>query len=234
MLAARKLPFPLAVAAVAATACVLQSPSRAATFTVTGFTGAFAPTEWTINNTPGSTANTTITATESTLDVPAGPASSTSFVFDTNKLTATYPGFTSGTVKFNWNWTAGAGVSPYFGGSLFSQVNSLAPVNLTKYTGPLPASPLDLAEVGNFTTSGSNVTFNVAAGDTFLFRLQAPDPSFGSTAVISGFSFTGTYGGPTAAAPAPLPILGAAAAFGFGRRIRRRLSTSSASSKIAA
>lgn len=234
MLATRRFPLSLtaAIGAVAAV-CALQFPSRAATFTVNGFTGAFAPSEWTISNTTGSTANTTITATDSTLFVPAGPASSTSFIFDTNKLATTYPGFASGTVKFNWNWTAGAGVTPYFGGNLYTQTNNLAPVLLTKYIGPTPAAPGDLIALGNFTTAGANASFTVAAGDTFLFRLQSPDPGFGSTAVISGFSFTGTDGAPSAAAPAPLPVLGAAAAFGFGRRIRRRLSAN-ASNKVVA
>ena len=228
MLAAHKLSISLAFAAAAAV-CALHSPSRAATFTVNGFTGAFAPGDWDIQNSPGSTANTTITATDSTLVVPAGPGTSTSSIFDTNKLVATYPGFTSGTAKFNWSWSGGAGVTPYFGGQLFTQINSAAPVLLTKYTGPFPPTPTDLFNLSNFITSGTNATFTVAAGDTFLFRLQGPDPGFGSTAVITGFSFTGTDGAPTAAAPAPLPVLGAAAAFGFGRRIRRRLSISSSS-----
>lgn len=228
MLAARKIYVFLAVSA-AAIACSQQSAARAASFTVTGFTGAFAPSEWKINNTSGG--STTVTANDATLVLPATGGSATSFLFDTAKLAAPYPGFAQGTVKFNWSWTAPS-ATPYFASDLQYQINADNPVVLTKYTGPNPPTIPSVSNINNFVTTGNSITFNVAAGDTFLFRLQSVAAPFeGSTAVISGFSFTGTDG-IGVAAPAPIPVLGAIAAFGFGRRIRRRLSASA--SKAAA
>lgn len=211
--------------------CLLQVSSHAATFTVNGFTGAFAPVEWTISNTAGG--NTLINATDSTLTTTVAPGSATSFIFDTNTLAATYPGFTQGTARFNWNWTASIGATPFFASNLEYQINNVNPVQLTRYTGPNPPTIPDVSNINNFIVSGNNVSFNVVAGDSFLFRLQAINAPFASsTAVISSFSFTGTDGAPgPASVPAPVPVLGAAVAFAFGRRIRRRLSETS--SKLA-
>ncbi len=213
-----RLVFALCGAAIIGT---YQPAARAASFKVNGFTGAFAPPEWTIDNTSGGSTN--ITPIDATLVLPATGGSASSFIFDTNKLDTSYPGFSQGTVSFDWTWTAPS-ATPFFASDLQYQINNVNPVVLTRYIGPQPPTIPDVANINNFITTGNNVTFNVSAGDSFLFRLQSINAPFeGSTAVISGFSFTGTYG---TAAPAPIPVLGAAAAFGFGRRIRRRLAAS--------
>ena len=219
------------VAATAVTASFLPCPARASSFTVNGFTGAFAPTNW--KKDPAG-ANITDTPTDVKLALDATGDASASFIFDTAKLNATYPGWVEGTVKFNWTWSAPAGNTPASTSSIQYQINNLAPVILSNYIGPKPPTFVSIADINNFTTKNNNVSFKVAAGDEFLFRLQNVTAPFDtSSSVISGFSFTGTYGAPTAAAPAPLPVLGAAAAFAFGRRIRRRLSTNTSSTDVA-
>jgi hypothetical protein len=202
--------------------CMLAPSAQAATFRVNGFTDAFAPAEWTIENNSGGA--TTISATEATLTTTTQSGSVTSFTFDTNDLANTYPNFAQGTVTFNWDWTSTN--TPFFDSFLEYQINGSNPVSLTRYVGPTPPTILDVANIDNFVVSANNVSFNVVAGDSFLFRLTSASPSFAaSTATISSFSFIGSDGGPDPV-PAPIPILGAAAAFGFGRRIRRRLATS--------
>jgi hypothetical protein len=203
---------------------VYHAPANAASFTVTGFTGAFAPSQWTIDNSNGGAA--VATPTDVTFTLPTTSSSASSFIFNTANLATQYPNFTQGTVKFDWTWTSPVPVTPIFSSNLQYQVNNANPVELTNYTGPTPPTIIDTADINNFIVSSANVTFNVSAGDSFLFRLQGVSPSFGvSSANISSFSFTGTDG-TSSAAPAPLPILGAVAAFGFGRRIRRRLAQS--------
>jgi hypothetical protein len=211
-------PFLSAALAAVGTACFMQSSAHATSFTVNGFTGAFAPAEWTVINSSGG--SSTINSTQADLSVTTASGSDTSIIFDTAKLAAPYPGFTTGTVTFNWTWSAPT-LTPFFASELtYGNLGSTTIANV--YTGPQPPSPLDVANIANYTTSDNNVSFNVSSGDIFLFNLRSTNPAFEtSSAVISGFSFSGTQADPI---PAPVPVLGAAAAFGFGRKLRRRLS----------
>lgn len=224
MISCRKAVF-LIVSSASVYASCLHSPVYSADFELTGFTGAFAPSEWTPTTTGNASFTPAPTATDLTLVIPstAASASSATFSYDTSKLAAAYPGISTGIVKFNWSWTSPtAGSTPYFGGNLSYKSGSLAEVTLTKYVGPDPAIfPNDYLIPTNFITSGTNVSFGFNVGDTIFFKLASNFPSTGSTAIVSSFTFDGYK--PSVSAPAPLPILGVLAAFAYGRRIRRRL-----------
>lgn len=209
----------IAPASVLICVAVHQADASAASFTINGFTGAFAPSEWVIDNASGGTIQ--ITPTEATFKLPATQGAAASMIFDTSKLNATYPGFTQGSVRFNWTWKSSLGTTtPFFASDLERQINSTNPVILTKYNGPTPPTILDVANIANFTTSATGASFNVVAGDVFVFRLDSVAIPFDSSeAIISGFSFNGT----TSQIPGPLPVMGAAAAFSFARRIRKKL-----------
>jgi len=68
-------------------------------------------------------------------------------------------------------------------------------------------------------TIGS-IIFQLAAGDTFGFRLTTLDGQ-GGPAMVTISNFSGPSA-PLAESPAPLPFLGAAAAYSWSRRLRRR------------
>jgi hypothetical protein len=187
------------VAGVATLSAMAALPAQA----TTGFTGPYAPANWTFSTNGGGS-----------VDTSGAPGS----IALTNQITETeadeYARYSitipsSGTVSFNWNriFSYNWGVS--FGYFLNGTYN-------------------ETAAAGYGAESGS-VSFAASAGDVFTF--QALTNSWDSqTVTISNFSAPSAPT-PPAGVPGPLPLFGAGAAYGWSRRLRRRLSNPQAQAK---
>jgi hypothetical protein len=200
------------------------APSHAATTvtkTFTGFTEAFAPSNWALTQT-GSGAAATVTGTNITLSRPVS-AGTTAAVFTastaildafkpTNAITFLY-----GSPSFTWEWQTSAGMnntalnryqfSPQVGGIVSSvkwnpQISAVAN---QVYTGTV--NPLTV----------------IAPGGTFGFsHIKTPGGSAATTTgTVTAFTFEAVY----SAVPGPLPLAAAAAGFAWSRKLRRRLKT---------
>jgi hypothetical protein len=203
---------------------LVASPAEAAlSKTFTGFTDVFAPANWTPTKTgdgSGSLDSTTMTLTAT----DSNPSGGFQYRFNTAKLSTTVPAgavsFKSGTATFDWTWTFTAG-TPGLIYPFQSFVGTDPPATLWTFNGPSSTEP------GDYTLSGTS-TVNVAAGETFGFRISSqfsgnlfPD----STGTITNFVFNADYN----PVPGPLPVAGAAAGFAWSRKLRRRLKAAKAS-----
>jgi hypothetical protein len=185
------------VAGVATLSAMAALPAQA----TTGFTGPYAPANWTFSTNGGGS-----------VDTSGAPGS----IALTNQITETgadeYARYSimipsSGTVSFNWNRIFSYIVS--FGYFLNGTYNETA-------------AALYGAESGS-------VSFAASAGDVFTF--QALTNSWDSqTVTISNFSAPSAPT-PPAGVPGPLPLFGAGAAYRWSRRLRRRLSNPQAQAK---
>lgn len=178
----------------------LEAPASASQ----GFSGAFAPSNW-----------TTVTEGDSSIDTTGAPPSiSLTSADDDSGLIQnadfTIPAPSAGQVIFDWAFSTTDSGS--IGGD--------PPPAFDPFGYLLNGQFFQLTDdVGAVNQSGS-ISFPVTAGDTFGFRQNSEDSQFGSaTTIVSNFHFLAE----SAAVPGPLPALGAAAAFGFSRRLRKRI-----------
>ncbi|MFM8277176.1 MAG: hypothetical protein ACKN89_09375 [Cyanobium sp.] len=179
------------VAGVATLSAMAALPAQA----ITGFTGPYAPANWTFStNTGGS------------VDTSGAPGSIALTNQNTFNLSNEYAHYSitipqSGTVSYDWNRII-SGLGTSFGYSLNGTYNE------------------SVSSTG-IATSGS-VSFAASAGDTFTLQAETDTTSL-QTVTISNFSAPSAPT-PPAGVPAPLPLFGASAAYGWSRRLRRRLS----------
>jgi hypothetical protein len=176
-----------------------------------GFSGPYAPANWTFSTEgdgTGSSVNTLGAPSSITLIGPDGgqPDISTGDAPGKGLFTTTAVG--TGTVSFNWSL-------------LIGQFETFANDDPFGYI--LNGTPFQLsfdADGDQFDSS----SFAVNTGDVFGFYVETFTSQFGpSTVTISKFS------APSAPAPVPgpLPVLGAAAFFHASRRLRVRLRATS-------
>jgi hypothetical protein len=152
-----------------------------------GFSGAYAPANWTFEQGGGNGFVDTSSAPGS-IQI-TGSNDDGSIAINTDY---TITAVTDGPVSLEWNFNSldepDRDTFGYLLNGVFFQLASQTAIGTTQ--------------------------FNVAAGNTFGFRVFTSDDAGPSgTATISEFS---------APVPGPLPIFGAAAAFGWSRRLRRR------------
>lgn len=239
----------LKTALVAAPILLGATPSYATVTQVfNGFTGVFAPINWSSsrqgtgttqfgtggtidpNNPPFVAGGSPPTTMKFTVNGASTPSAG-QFTFNTAQLaTALTPPdnyyYARGEFSFNWTWTFANGTlgsgNPF---TYFADTNIAT--NLWTYTGSL--NILDATNPANYTTSGTTPSVSVASGNVFGFRLASASssPFYGlAEATISNFTFTAYF----EEVPGPLPLAGAAAGFAWSRRLRKRLKLSQVSS----
>jgi len=154
--------------------------------------------------------------------------------------------FTSGVVKYDWQWIVPSGAVAQsralsqYGVYQFKNDKSTDPYTfslLNQYNGGPSAT--QAADPVNYSMIAANVSFNVGTDSTFGFlskhetggQCNAASP-FGtfcknnangglSTLKVTNFSFVATY----QQVPGPLPVAAAGAGFAWSRKLRRRLKT---------
>ena len=199
------------------------APSHAATTvtkTFTGFTEAFAPSNWALTQTGSGAA--TVTGTNITLSRPV-TAGTTAAVFTTTTalLDAFKPTnaitFLYGSPSFTWEWQTSTGMSS----------TALARYQFSAQVGgslsPIKWNPQTTA-IANQVYSGNVSPLTVLnPGQTFGFShiKTAGGSAATTTGTISSFTFDAVY----SAVPGPLPLAAAAAGFAWSRKLRRRLKT---------
>lgn len=179
------------LAGVATLGAIAVQPAQA----ITGFTGPYAPANWTFS-TSGGSVDTSGAPGSITLSLPMN-----NFDDPTSDYTTVSQG--PGLVSFNWSRTYADLINYTIGGFI---LNGTATVVFAD----------------SYDTSGAN-NFLVSSGDTFGFRFLSQDINAPSTLTISNFSAPSAPA-PPAGVPAPLPLFGAGAAYGWSRRLRRRIS----------
>jgi len=215
------------------------APSQALTLTRTfnGFTEAFAPANWTVDTSSGSSAQSaTFTPTTLTMQrgVQNGTTPTVNYAVSSSLLESFKPDITPGVVNpgavkfisgvFSYSWNIITN-TPNNGGRVaydFSQTEtSQTPIEFA-FT---PAN----TNLTNISGTGDNIATALVDTNKFGWFLKKTNNTGGAltttTATISNFVFTATY----ETVPGPLPLAGAAAAFAWSRRIRRRLKTAQAS-----
>jgi hypothetical protein len=215
----------LQAALIAAPVLLAAAPSEAGPTvkaTVNGFTGLFAPTQWSKDPTivtGGNSVNITSGSMTLKKNLANGPA--TVFAFTTlsdGLFDALRPTNANGRLL---SWTA-TGLSDW--SRTGSGANTKYNYSIAK---PLPAVTLNTAgTVNNLEFSvGKDYTttpFNPANPDELRFSIAGVGAAATGvgTGVIDNFVFTAEY-----EVPGPLPVVGAAAAFAWSRRLRKRLNS---------
>ena len=188
------------VTGVATLGAIATQPAQA----ITGFTGPYAPANWSFTNSVGGSVDTSGAPGSITLSLPQSH-----FVDTYGIYTTVSQG--SGQVSFDWErlWTDSTitfllnGVQTLIAGDRWS---------------------------GDYAFSGTG-SFAVSNDDTFGFlfdNLNIDDST--NSLTISNFSAPSAPT-PPAGVPAPLPLFGASAAYGWSFRLRRRLSNPHAKAK---
>jgi len=211
----------LQAALIAAPVLLAAAPSEAVSVktTVNGFTGEFAPANWTRVFGASGTGNTsTVTPTTITLSkrasnstpitVSAGIALSDTLF---NALRPSGAGrLLSWTATGNYDWSIVTAPNTKF--------DFTASSNADSETLNTSSSITD----GSFTAGDSYALtpFDPSVGDelTFAVRRIGNSVTGSGTGVIDNFQFIAEYD-----VPGPLPVVGAAAAFAWSRRLRNRL-----------
>lgn len=159
-----------------------------------GFSGFYAPSNWTLT-TNGGDGSVFLGDSPSAIRLTGNDAGGANISTDYTTFAVV-----SGSVSFTWDYATSDG--PYYdrfgylGGGIFTE--------LTSRDGGEPQS--------------GTATFNVNSGDIFGFRILSTDGCCGAgNSTISNFS------APATPVPGPLPALGLLAAFGFSRRLRARI-----------
>jgi hypothetical protein len=199
------------------------APSHAAstvTKTFTGFTEAFAPSNWALTQTGSGAA--TVTGTNITLSRPVN-AGTTAAVFTTTTalLDAFKPTnaitFLFGSPSFTWEWQT----------SVNMNATALARYQFSPQVGgnvsPLKWNPQTTATANQVYTGSVDPLTVVSPGQTFGFShiKTAGGSAATTTGTITAFTFEAVY----SAVPGPLPLAAAAAGFAWSRKLRRRLKT---------
>jgi hypothetical protein len=199
------------------------APSHAVTTvtkTFTGFTEAFAPTNWAITQTGSGAA--TVTGTNIILSRPAN-AGTTAAVFTastalldsfkpTNAIT-----FLFGSPSFTWEWQT----------SINMNATALARYQFSPQVGgnvsTVKWNPQTTATANQVYTGSVDPLTVVSPGGTFGFShiKTAGGSAATTTGTITAFTFAAVY----SAVPGPLPLAAAAAGFAWSRKLRRRLKT---------
>jgi len=237
----RPLPSILAKTAVVAAplaAAALFAPAQATTLqrTFTGFSGAFAPNQWTknvVNDGTGTLTSTTMTIKATDANPNGGGAQYTftpSSRLDSFADPAwpapvgnQYYEFVSGTASFSWNWVWPTGQANGNTYPLQTFVGSNTPETLWTFNGSTIG---ELSDYSKYTTSGT-ASFNVSTPDGFGFRMfgnTGGNFQADATATITNFQFVANY----RLVPGPLPAAAAVAGFAWSRRLRRRLQAAGA------
>lgn len=215
----------LQAALIAAPVLLAAAPSEAVTVkaTVDGFTGAFAPAQWSKDPTITTGGNSvTITGGSMTLrkNIQNNPA--TVFAFTTlsdglfDVLRPTGGGRIlswSATGLADWGLTGSSNNSRYD----FSVAGKPTPATKINTTASVTNSAFSIGE--DYTTN----EFNPANPSEMRFSIaKVGSGSFtgAGTGVIDNFQFIAEYD-----VPGPLPVVGAAAAFAWSRRLRKRLNS---------
>lgn len=226
-----------AIVAAPMIAFTLLAPAKAqpTTFTrfFTGFTDAFAPSQWDKtekNDGTGTVSSTTmnITATDSNpsgggAQFEFGPTSKLNTWFNpswnaqlTNYTTDSNWKFTTGKATFSWSWSFPNG-TPGVIYPLQTFIGTDTPNTLWKFNGG------DINNPASYVTSGTG-TLDITTPDSFGFRMVSSVGGnfFGdATASITNFQFEANY----IYVPGPLPAAAAVAGFAWSRKLRRRLKT---------
>ena len=204
----------LQAALIAAPVLLAAAPSEAVTVktTVDGFTGVFAPSQWSKDPTITTGGNSvTITGGSMTLrkNLANAHTVSSSFYFSDGVFDALRPVNANGrllgwvaTGRFNLS-TSGA--SPNSAYRFTASYNEL----------PTPAVVTDLFVHGDY--------YPFSADSKIRYEIANANPVISTgigTVVIDNFKFTAEY-----EVPGPLPVVGAAAAFAWSRRLRKRLNS---------
>lgn len=210
----------LSVALIAA--CLLPAASHAG-----GFSGSFAPANWSIVNTTDGTVDQTLvgagtppqyTCLEVNDVACAETIDATNGSVDVVGSITGFSGGGSGNTLRTTTWSVTNGAQA----SLLSFDWALA-TNATDATNQSASYLIGATEIflsslnGN---SGSLSNISLAAGETFGFRVTTSDNT-GDSGVLSITNFTATSA--PASVPGPLPLAGGAAAFCWSRRLRGRL-----------
>lgn len=235
----QSIPFKALLVASPFVASVFWSPAQAApalTKTFSGFTEAFAATQWNKSTYGASSYNgsaamnsatATIGANNNATFVPSQPKAGGRFTTKALQYLDAFagPGAPAGKSYFFTNGKATFNLGYYFkngtiaDGSAYS-MNSLlnqSPTLLNTYKG---AGAID--NLTSYNAFNPSVTIDVDRTDYFGFELiaQALGTDVGETSLTANnFSFVANY----ALVPGPLPAAAAVAGFGWSRRIRRRL-----------
>lgn len=159
-----------------------------------GFSGFYAPSNWTLT-TNGGDGSVFLDDSPSTIRLTGNDAGRSNIGTDYTTFAVG-----SGSVSFRWDYATEDG--PYYDkfGYLLSGI-------FTELT----------FEDGESSQFGTAI-FNVSSGDIFGFRILSTDGCCGAgNSTISNFS------APATPVPGPLPIFGLLAALGFSRRLRARI-----------
>jgi hypothetical protein len=215
----------LQAALIAAPVLLAAAPSEAVTVkaTVDGFTGVFAPAQWSKDPTLATGGNSvTITGGSMTLRKNLANNPATVFAFTTlseGLFDALRP--TGGGRLLNWSAT---GLADW---SLTGSSNN-SRYNFSVAGKPTPATKINTAASVTNTPFSigedySTTPFNSANPSEMRFsvaKVGAGNFTGVGTGVIDNFVFTAEYD-----VPGPLPVVGAAAAFAWSRRLRKRLNS---------
>jgi hypothetical protein len=218
----------LKAAVIAVPVLLSAAPSQAATVskTFTGFTGAFAPANWTV--TGGSQTASALTLNRAaTVGTSTGTwalnATTLQALIDDRPVNAK-PIFEGGEFTFTWAWTPSGNLTTSSGSRnafTFTMVNNgiqagSLPISGAR-TGNVAVTQNSADPAGTVAGIGDNLQFSLARGSS----PTGASTTVTSTGVITDFSFTAFY----EEVPGPLPLAGAAAAFAWSRRLRRRLNS---------
>ena len=158
----------------------------------TGFSGAFAPANWTFSNSSGSTGSVDTTNAPTSIKLTGSDGASSTRKLTNYQIAAP----SNGTVSFSWSY-----VSVDIGGIGYDNPKFYNNGTLTNLTG--------FSQFGSLTQSGV-ASYVVTSGSIFGFTMDAVDDYGGSAyTIFSSFLFTssGGSGGGGGGASAPSNIL---------------------------
>ena len=166
-----------------------------------GFTGYYAPINWTLTNVNGA---------QGSVDTSSAPVSIVISGSDSGPEELVYTDYTiaaaaTGEIRFSW---------------LFEDFDTDSPPSYESFGYLNDGTYTQLSD--GISTGGGSATVNVIQNNSFGFRVLSFDNRRGAgVATISNFS--AVIPGPAEQVPAPLPLLALPAVFLWTRRLRRRV-----------
>ena len=215
----------LQAALIAAPVLLAAAPSEAGiTTTIDGFTGEFAPAEWSKNPTGAGTQGNSVAITGSSITLRKNLANLPNTVEAFFTLSSTFfdeirPEFANGRL-LKWSATGLYDFSKT-GSAAFNRYTLTAGRN--QGTPPFPVLNTSTTKTNEDWAIGEDYTNTTFVSSELRFALSKSGTSAATgvgTGVIKDFQFTAEYD-----VPGPLPIVGAAAAFAWSRRLRKRLNS---------